>query len=58
MCTVNKSLSDLFESEHLFFVLILLTWENTLSTTPLEAGKEDKSSIKARTLSHSEATGA
>ena len=57
LAIVNKSSSDSFDSEHLFFILISLTWENTLSTTPLEAGRENKSSTKARTLSHSDAMG-
>jgi len=55
---VNRSSSDSFEREHLFFVLITLTWENTLSSTPLEAGRENKSSTKAKALDHSDATGA
>ena len=43
--------SDSFESEHLIFVFITLTWENALSTTPFEAGRENKSS-------HCDTTGA
>ena len=47
---LRKSSSVSLDCKDLFLILIIFICENTLSTTPMDTGRENNSSIRSRTL--------